>query len=117
MHLRYGDPMAPTRAPAGVSQELSDAVLVARVRAGDLAALGTAYERHAQMVMAVAYRLTGSRADAEDVLHDVFLGLPEALQRYEERGSFTSWLKRVAVRAALMRGRRSRGDTRIDAEV
>lgn len=109
--------MAPIRVPAGVSQELSDAVVVARVRAGDLKALATAYERHARMVMAVAYRLTASRADAEDVLHDVFLGLPEALQRYEERGSFASWLKRVVVRAALMQKRRLRRNTPIGAEI
>jgi RNA polymerase sigma-70 factor (ECF subfamily) len=55
--------------------------------------------------MALAYRLTGSRADAEDVLHDVFLGLPEALRRYEEQGSLTSWLKRVTARVALTRVR------------
>jgi len=51
--------------------------------------------------MALAYRLTGSAEDAEDVLHDVFLGLPEALRHYEERGSVESWLKRVTARVAL----------------
>src|SRR4029077_16448433 len=45
----------------------------------------------------------GAREDAEDVLHDVFVGLPEALGRYEERGSFGAWLKRVTARVALMR--------------
>ncbi len=53
-----------------------------------------------------ALRLLGSRADAEDVLQDVFLGLPDALARYEERGAFGAWIRRVAVRAALMTLRR-----------
>jgi RNA polymerase sigma-70 factor (ECF subfamily) len=51
----------------------------------------------------LAYRLVGAREDAEDVVHDVFVGLPEALRRYEERGSFAAWLKRVTARVALMR--------------
>ncbi len=36
-------------------------------------------------------------------MHDVFVGLPEALGRYEERGSFGGWLKRVTAQVALMR--------------
>jgi len=58
--------------------------------------------------MAVAYRLLMSRADAEDVVHDLFVGLPEALRRYEERGSMESWLKRIVVRLALSRLRARR---------
>ncbi len=33
----------------------------------------------------------------------MFVGLPGALRRYEERGSFAAWLKRVTARVALMR--------------
>src|SRR3954466_12505696 len=85
---------------------LSDAKhLVARAREGRREALTELYARHGQALMALAYRLTGSRADAEDVLHDVFLGLPEALRRYEDRGSLDSWLKRVTARVALSRVR------------
>ena len=70
---------------------------------GDLPALGALYDRYATMMLAVAYRLLMSQADAEDVVHDVFLGLPEALRRYEERGALVGWLKRVTVRVALSR--------------
>ena len=84
----------------------SDAELVALVVSGDLTALGALYDRHVPILMAVAYRLLMSKADAEDVVHDVFVGLPEALRRYEERGALASWLKRVTVRVALSRLRR-----------
>jgi RNA polymerase sigma-70 factor (ECF subfamily) len=80
-----------------------DATLVARAAGGDRAALGALYDRHASTLLAVAFRLLMSRTDAEDVVHDVFVGLPEALRRYEERGAFLSWLKRVTVRVALSR--------------
>jgi RNA polymerase sigma-70 factor, ECF subfamily len=66
------------------------------------------YRRHANALMAVAYRLLMSTADAEDVVHDLFVGLPDALRKYEERGSMESWLKRIVVRLALSRIRARR---------
>jgi len=80
-----------------------DLDVVVRARDGDASALGELYSRYGRALMAVAYRLTASRDDAEDVLHDVFLGLPEALRRYEERGALESWLKRITARVALSR--------------
>jgi RNA polymerase sigma-70 factor (ECF subfamily) len=82
-----------------------DAALVDAVRRGDGEALGELFRRHGQAVHSTAYRVTGSPQDAEDVLQDVFLMLPDALQRYEERQQFSSWLKRVATLTALMRVR------------
>lgn len=79
-------------------------------------ALAALYARYAPVMMRVAYHLTGSRADSEDVLHDVFLTLPDALRRYEERGRLEAWLVRLTARAALTRGRRHRraAETPID---
>jgi len=92
-------------------QPYDPASLAARARRGSGDALSELYSRFGNALMAIAYRLTGSRDDAEDVLHDVFLGLPEALVRYEERGSLESWLKRVTARVALTH-MRSRGRLR-----
>ena len=77
--------------------------LAERVRAGDLDALATLYHQHATTLLATAYRLLMSPAEAEDVVHDLFVGLPEALRKYQERGSLGPWLKRVTVRLALSR--------------
>lgn len=75
----------------------------------DLDTIAELYRRHADALLAVAYRLLMSRADAEDVVHDLFVGLPEALRKYQERGRMESWLKRIVVRMALSRLRRKRG--------
>ncbi len=88
-----------------VNRSRLDPELVGLARAGSPDALGELYARHADRVMAIAYRLTGSAADAEDVVHDVFLGLPEALGRYEERGTFDAWLRQLSARTALSRMR------------
>ena len=87
---------------------------IAAVRAGDVEALGALYRDHADALLAVAYRLLWSREDAEDVVHDLFVGLPEALRRYEERGAVGAWLKRVAVRLALSRLRARERSVELD---
>jgi len=50
-------------------------------------------------------RLTGDPAEAADVVHDVFVGLPAALARYQERGQLVPWLRRVTTRTVLQRAR------------
>jgi RNA polymerase sigma-70 factor, ECF subfamily len=83
--------------------ESSDAQLVEATRAGSTSALGELYERYARDLMALSYRLLQSPEDAEDVVHDVFVALPEALRSYEERGSLRAWLRTIAARVALAR--------------
>jgi len=91
--------------------------LIARVRAGDSDALGELYARTGGALASLARRLTGTREDAEDVLHDVFLGLPEALQHYHDRGQLEAWLRRVTARVALMRLRSARRRREVDVPV
>lgn len=84
----------------------NDALLAARLRDGDMGALDQLFERHATPLLRLATRLMGSEADGEDVVQDVFVGLPLALRRYEERGQFGPWIRRITTRTALMRLRR-----------
>src|SRR5688572_33052313 len=70
---------------------------------GTVLELEALYRQYADGVYTLAYRITGSREDAEDVLQDLFVGLPRALASYREQGRFESWLKRIAARLALMR--------------
>lgn len=92
--------------------------LIAEAALGMPEALTELYERFAPSLLGLAIRLTGSRSDGEDVLHDVFLGLPEALRHYQERGALSSWLHRVIARVALTRMRieRRRRETSLTAE-
>ena len=83
--------------------ESSDAELVEAARAGSTTALGQLYERYARELLALSYRLLQSSEDAEDVVHDVFVALPEALRSYQERGALAAWLKKIAARIALAR--------------
>jgi len=106
-------PLAKPRAEPPIADE---AHTIAEARAGRPAALATLYEEHAARLLAVAYRLLGSRDDAEDVVHDVFVGLPEALRRYEERGSFAAWLRKITARVALARLRETNTRPAVDLD-
>jgi len=81
---------------------------LAELRAGSPDAITACYREHASALLTLAMRLTGERADAEDVVQDVFVGLPEALRRYEERGLFAAWLRGLTTRHALGIHRRVR---------
>lgn len=82
-------------------RERDDTELVRATRAGDMNALAELYRRFAPALMGVAYRLLQSKEAAEDVLHDVFVGLPEAIRKYDERGKLAAWLKQITARVAL----------------
>ena len=82
--------------------------LIASIRAGDPEALASAYYTYAASLLALAHRLLGNRSDAQDLIQDFFVGLPEALAHYEERGQISAWLARALVRLALMRQRSTR---------
>lgn len=79
--------------------------LVARVRAGDLAAFETLVERHRDVVVRVAARVVGS-SDAEDVAQDAFLRAFHRLDRFRGDAPFRAWLLRITHNAALTAGAR-----------
>src|ERR1041384_2178646 len=82
--------------------------LVRRVAAGSSDALPELFRLHAAPLLRLARRMMSSLEDAEDVLHDLFVGLPESIHKYHQRGSLQGWLRRVLVRLALMRLRATR---------
>lgn len=60
---------------------------------GERAALAQLYDRHAGSMLALAQRIVGRGAEAEDVLHDVFLEAWRHCADYDSaRGSVKSWL-------------------------
>lgn len=79
-----------------------DAVLVARIRAGDEEALAEAYRSYCAVVFGTARRTTASRAIAEDVLQEVFCALWCHPERFDpERGSLRAYLCGIARRRAI----------------
>lgn len=95
-----------------------DLELVRRAAGGDGAAFHALVDRHAAELMRLAVSLAASRADAEDVLQETFIGAYQGLRRFDGRASVKTWLKRILVRQAARhwnKGKRSRTALPIDA--
>lgn len=86
--------------------EPSDERLADRAKNGDGDAFATLLARHYDRVFALAFRMSGARAEAEDLTQDVCAALPAKLMRFDGRSRFSTWLYRVVVNAAHDRRRR-----------
>jgi RNA polymerase sigma-70 factor (ECF subfamily) len=75
---------------------------VAQAAAGDERAIGALYDRYGQVLYAVAYRIVGQRADAEEIVIDAFAQAWRAAPTFEAtRGSVAGWLTMIARSRAL----------------
>jgi RNA polymerase sigma-70 factor (ECF subfamily) len=98
---------------AGSLSPVADRDLVERAAAGDERAMTDLYDRYGTLVYAVAYRIVGQRADAEEVVVEAFAQAWREAARFEVgRGSVAAWLTAIARSRALdlvrARGRRER---------
>jgi RNA polymerase sigma-70 factor (ECF subfamily) len=81
-----------------------DRELVFAMARGDKRALATLYDLHSPLLIALVRRILGSREEAEDVVHDVFLEAWRRAADYDEsRGSVRTWLVLRARSRALDR--------------
>ena len=80
--------------------------LLERLRAGDERAFETLVERHYPTMLAVARHYVSSRAVAEEVVQDAWLGVLNGLDRFEGRSSLRTWILRILVNRAKTRGAR-----------
>jgi RNA polymerase sigma-70 factor (ECF subfamily) len=107
---------SPASAPA-----VADHELVARAAAGDERAVASLYDRYGAVLYAVAYRVVGQRADAEEVVLETFAQAWRDAPRFEPgRGSVAAWLTTIARSRALdvvrARARRDRIETSAAAD-
>jgi RNA polymerase sigma-70 factor, ECF subfamily len=92
--------------PKAQDHDNSDAVLIAKIAAGNRLAMQVLYARHHARVYRFILRLIGSQAAAEDLTSDVFLGVWRQAHRFEARSSVTTWLLAIARYKALAELRR-----------
>jgi len=107
---------AESKATKKESRAAPEASLVAALMAGDKHAAETLVRTHAPWMVAVAKRVLGDHALAEDCVQEVFINVFRKIKTFEERSSLKSWLHRIVVNQALMklRTQRNRPETSID---
>lgn len=74
--------------------------LVSRVRARDVNAIARIYDAHHVALRALARRLVGDEAIAEDLVHDTFVALPSAIRGFRGDSSLRTFVMGIAVNRA-----------------
>lgn len=83
----------------------TDIALIERLRAGDETAFMMLVEQHQAAMLRVARMYVSSRAVAEDVVQEAWVGIVKGLSRFEGRSSLRTWMYRIVANIAKTRGR------------
>jgi RNA polymerase sigma-70 factor (ECF subfamily) len=88
-----------------------DADLIAAAAGGDRAAFEALLRRHYDRIHGLAWQLTGSRVDADDIAQEVCCTLVTRIGGFRGEARFTTWLCRIVINAVhdFRRRRRSFG--------
>ena len=88
--------------------QATDEDLVASILDGELELFGDLVGRYQGRLVNYLFRMLRNEEDAHDLAQEVFLKIYEALDRFDPRYRFSTWLFRVAQNAAIDRIRKRR---------
>jgi RNA polymerase sigma-70 factor (ECF subfamily) len=99
--------MSADEHPNRATRDAEDALVMARIRAGDDSALAVLYDRYATLALGMALKIIRDQSEAEDVVHDAFIAVVERVDQFRaDRGSLVAWLVTMVRNLALDRARR-----------
>lgn len=98
--------------PNVMRMETDDDALAHAAASGDREAFAALMARHYDRMHGLCYRLTGNRAEAQDLTQDICAALPAKLMAWRGEARLTTWLYRVIVNAAHDRRRRQASHAR-----
>lgn len=95
---------------------LDDASVVTEVLNGERAAFRTLVERYQDRLYDLAFRMTGHRQDAEDIVQTAFVRMYGKLSTYDPERKFSTWAYAIALNTArdLLRRKRVLGFFTLD---
>jgi len=94
-------------ATAETRDQLADVALVRLAREGDHDAFAVLVRRYSERAFRAAYRVIRDPHEAEEIVQEGLIKAYRALDSFESRSSFYTWLYRIIVNLALDRRRRS----------
>jgi len=95
------------RADPAALEQLGDPALVQLARRGDHGAFATLVRRYSERAFRAAYRVVRDSNEAEEIVQEGLIKAYRALESFESRSSFYTWLYRIVVNLALDRRRRA----------
>ncbi|HJQ37870.1 MAG TPA: sigma-70 family RNA polymerase sigma factor [Thermoanaerobaculia bacterium] len=82
-------------------EQLDDRTLVTRILEGDRDLFTTLVSRYEKRVINYVYRITHRYEEAHDLAQDIFVKVYLALDRYDPKYQFSTWLFRIAQNSAI----------------
>jgi len=95
---------------------MNDRILMARIARGDESSFNDLVSRHSGRLLAVARRLLGSQADAEDAVQRAFMRCYSGARSYRGEWAVATWLYRILTNTCVDEMRRRSAAGRRDLE-
>ncbi len=80
---------------------LAEEQLIERCKKQDKTAQKILYDKYAALMFAICVRYVFERSEAEDILQEGFVKIFSYIKKFEGRGSFEGWMKRIMVNTAI----------------
>ncbi|NEQ55755.1 MAG: sigma-70 family RNA polymerase sigma factor, partial [Leptolyngbya sp. SIO3F4] len=77
-----------------------DTTKIKRAQEGDINAFQDLFVTFQDQLKSYLFRITASRADAEDIAHDTFIRAFDKLDTFQHRSSFKTWVFQIATNMA-----------------
>jgi len=96
--------------------EINEAILIERCKQGDRAAFDVLVRTYEKRVYNLAYRLSASYDEANDISVDAFLRVFQAIRLFRGDAHFSTWLFRIVTNVYLDRRKRTRNKQHLSLE-
>ena len=101
-----GEMAGQTASTTGGGIAFEDAVLVQRVRQGDMRAFGLIVTKYQDRIFNMILRMCSNRAEAEELAQEAFLKALERIGQFKGHSKFYTWLFRIAANLTISHRRR-----------
>ena len=98
------------------NSEMNDKVILQHLMEGSREALAMLWQDQSANVLNLAFRMLRDRDQAEDILMDVFVQVPKAVQGFRGQSALNTWLYRLTVNACLMKLRSQKRHRELEEE-
>ncbi len=90
---------------SGFANKSVDPAIVSRAQRGDMKAHEIVFRTLGDPVYTLAFRMTRSAANADDVVQETFIEVIRSIRNYRHEASLATWVRRIAVSKCLMQMR------------
>ncbi len=108
--------MQPLRQHTHLNGRMNEIVVLNGLKDGSREALAMLWQEHSSHVLNLAFRMLKDRDQAEDILMDVFVQVPAAVQKFRGDSALGTWLYRLTVNACLMKLRAERRHAELEEQ-